>query len=88
MVLAIASLLIPAAGPFVAAGIEGINALTYFYEGDNLMGGLSLALSLIPGGFAVRRLMKNKGLVKEADKLVKWVDNLNKSGKIVTEEMF
>lgn len=86
--LAIASLLIPGAGPFVAAGIEGINALTYFYEGDTLWGGLSLALSLIPGGFAVRRLMKNKGLVKQADNLVKWVDNLNKSGKVVTEEMF
>jgi hypothetical protein len=66
----ILSLAIPVAGPFVSAGLEVINGLLYINEGDKFSGGLSIALSLIPGGLLLRRSLASKKILSKVDNLL------------------
>ncbi len=67
---AIVSLAIPIAGPFISAGLEILNGILYISEGDNISGGLSIGLSLIPGGLLLRRGLVSKKILKRVDDLL------------------
>ena len=66
-VLAIVVLAIPVAGPFISMGLELANAGLYFAEGDEMMGGLSALLAVVPGGMIARRALKKSGIIKQID---------------------
>lgn len=85
-VVAIAVLFIPVAGPFISMGVELANAGLYFAEGDELMGGLSALLAVVPGGMVARRMLKKSGIVKQIDDVTKWLMNQQKLGKEVTKD--
>jgi hypothetical protein len=69
-IASILSLAIPIAGPFISVGLELVNGILYINEGDNLSGGLSIALSLIPGGLLLRRSLKSKKILSKVDNLL------------------
>jgi len=72
-VLALVSLMIPVIGPFISIGLEGLNAVYYFKEGDKWMGALSLGLMLIPGGWLARRALKRAKVLKYADEVIELI---------------
>tara|TARA_R110000803_G_scaffold79326_1_gene144955 strand:+ start:1350 stop:2744 length:1395 start_codon:yes stop_codon:yes gene_type:complete len=83
--LAIASLFIPGIGIWISLSLEVLNGITYFHEGEKLLGGLSLGFALLPGGFFVRRAFRGSKSLKKLDELTSW---MNKKGKNVTKEMW
>ena len=85
-VLAIVVLAIPVAGPFISIGLELANAGLYFAEGDELMGGLSALLAVVPGGMIARRALKKSGIIKQIDNVTEWLLKSQKAGKEVSKE--
>lgn len=85
-VAAIVVLAIPVAGPFISIGLELANAGLYFAEGDEVMGGLSALLAVVPGGMIARRALKKSGIVKQIDNVTEWMLKRQKAGKTVTKE--
>lgn len=86
-VLALSALFIPIAGPFISVGLEGINAALYFQEGDAMMGSFSLGLAVLPGGWLVRRALKQAKVLKYADEVVEWMVKIEKeTGTKVTKQ--
>jgi hypothetical protein len=83
--LAIASLFIPGIGIWISLSLEVLNGITYFHEGEKLLGGLSLGFALLPGGFFVRRAFRGSKSLKKLDELTSWMNN---EGKNVTKEMW
>lgn len=85
-IAAIAALLIPIAGPFISAGLEGINAALYFKEGEELMGALSLGLMVIPGAFILRRALSST-ILKYIDEVTIWLIKSQKSNTPITKKI-
>jgi hypothetical protein len=86
-ILALASLMIPVIGPFISVGLEGLNAVYYFQEGDYVNGGISLGLMLIPGGFVARGALKQAKVLKYADEVTEiMVKTQKETGKKATKE--
>lgn len=69
-IASILSLAIPIAGPFISVGLELVNGILFIKEGDNVSGGLSIALSLIPGGLLLRRSLASKKILSKVDNLL------------------
>lgn len=61
-IASIGATFIPIVGPFISIGIEIGNAALYVSEGDNYLGGLTMAFTLIPGGQLIRRIPAVKKL--------------------------
>ena len=81
-VLAVAALFIPVPGLNVAIsmGLEGLNAATYFAEGDNTSGFLSVIFMAIPGIGPLVRRITGKG-VNKVYKIYKTARAMKNSGK-------
>jgi hypothetical protein len=71
-------------GVSTVAGLA--DAAVYFKEGDNYMGGLMAALSLIPGGELISALKGSKVLSKRGIKGTQELIKKYKSGVQITEE--